>query len=128
MAGGSAFMVSFSAWTFTGASSRAYLDGWPIMVIFVANAFGFFCNAVYFGPKLRQLRVITAMEGVKQRFGRHSEQVFTSANDDRWDLALWDGSLFLGRVRVRCSDYDHYYRIVRITHVTPRWQLGSDRE
>ena len=77
MAGGSAFMVSFSAWTFTGASSRAYLDGWPIMVIFVANAFGFFCNAVYFGPKLRQLRVITAMEGVKQRFGRHSEQVFT---------------------------------------------------
>lgn len=77
MAGGSAFMVSFSAWTFTGASSRAYLDGWPIMVIFVANAFGFFCNAVYFGPKLRQLRVITSMQAVKQRFGRASEQTFT---------------------------------------------------
>lgn len=77
MAGGSAFMVSFSAWTFTGASSRAYLDGWPIMVIFVANAFGFFCNAVYFGPKMRQLRVITSMQAVKQRFGRSSEQVFT---------------------------------------------------
>ncbi len=77
MAGGSAFMVSFSAWTFTGASSRAYLDGWPIMVIFVANALGFFLNAVYFGPKLRQLRVITAMEGVKLRFGRGSEQTFT---------------------------------------------------
>lgn len=77
MAGGSAFMVSFSAWTFTGASSRAYLDGWPIMVIFVANSLGFFLNAVYFGPKLRQLRVITAMEGVKARFGRGSEQTFT---------------------------------------------------
>lgn len=77
MAGGSAFMVSFSAWTFTGASSRAYLDGWPIMVIFVANSVGFFINAVYFGPKLRQLRVITAMQAVKQRFGRGSEQVFT---------------------------------------------------
>ncbi|MBT5902780.1 MAG: transporter [Opitutaceae bacterium] len=77
MAGGSAFMVSFSAWTFTGASSRAYLDGWPIMVIFIANAFGFFCNAVYFGPKMRQLRVITSMEAVKQRFGRGSEQTFT---------------------------------------------------
>ncbi|MEJ6733635.1 MAG: hypothetical protein QNK90_16330 [Opitutaceae bacterium] len=77
MAGGSAFMVSFSAWTFTGASSRAYLDGWPIMVIFVANAVGFFFNAVYFGPKMRQLRVITSMEAVKQRFGRGSEQTFT---------------------------------------------------
>ncbi len=77
MAGGSAFMVSFSAWTFTGASSRAYGDGWPIMVIYLANAVGFFINAVYFGPKMRQLRVVTSMEAVRQRFGRASEQTFT---------------------------------------------------
>lgn len=77
MAGGSAFMVSFSAWTFTGAASRAYSDGWPIAVIYIANALGFFMNAAYFGPKLRQLRVITAMEAVRQRFGRTSEQTFT---------------------------------------------------
>ena len=77
MAGGSAFMVSFSAWTFTGAASRAYLDGWPIIVIFVANAIGFFLNAAYFGPRMRQLRVITSMEAVRQRFGRGSEQTFT---------------------------------------------------
>jgi SSS family solute:Na+ symporter len=77
MAGGSAFMVSFSAWTFTGAASRAYSDGWPIMVIYLANALGFFMNAAYFGPKLRQLRVITSMEAVRQRFGRASEQTFT---------------------------------------------------
>ena len=30
MVGGSAFMVQFSAWTFTGAASKAYSDGWPI--------------------------------------------------------------------------------------------------
>jgi SSS family solute:Na+ symporter len=77
MAGGSAFMVSFSAWTFTGAASRAYGDGWPIAVIYFANAVGFFINAAWFGPKLRQLRVITAMQAVKQRFGRASEQTFT---------------------------------------------------
>ena len=77
MAGGSAFMVSFSAWTFTGAASRAYGDGWPIMVIYLANAVGFFINAVYFGPKMRQLRVVTSMEAVRQRFGRASEQTFT---------------------------------------------------
>jgi SSS family solute:Na+ symporter len=40
MVGGSAFMVSFSAWTFTGAASKAYSDGWPIAVIYVANASG----------------------------------------------------------------------------------------
>jgi len=77
MAGGSAFMVSFSAWTFTGAASRAYADGWPIAVIYLANAIGFFGNAAWFGPKLRQLRVITSMEAVRQRFGRASEQTFT---------------------------------------------------
>jgi Na+/proline symporter len=77
MAGGSAFMVSFSAWTFTGAASRAYGDGWPIMVIYLANAVGFFINAAWFGPKIRQLRVVTGMEAVRQRFGRASEQTFT---------------------------------------------------
>ncbi len=77
MAGGSAFMVSFSAWTFTGAASRAYLDGWPIIVIYFGNALGFFINAAYFGPRMRQMRVITAMEAVRQRFGRASEQTFT---------------------------------------------------
>ncbi len=77
MAGGSAFMVSFSAWTFTGAASRAYGDGWPVAVIYLANAVGFFINAAWFGPKLRQMRVITAMEAVRQRFGRVSEQTFT---------------------------------------------------
>ncbi len=77
MAGGSAFMVSFSAWTFTGAASRAYGDGWPIAVIYVANALGFLMNAAYFGPRFRQLRVITSMQAVRARFGRVNEQFFT---------------------------------------------------
>lgn len=77
MVGGSAFMVSFSAWTFTGAASKAYSDGWPIAVIYVANAVGFICNALYFAPKFRQLRVITALQAVRERFGRANEQIFT---------------------------------------------------
>jgi len=77
MAGGSAFMVSFSAWTFTGAASRAYGDGWPVMAIYVANAVGFLMNAYYFAPRFRQLRVITSMEAVRARFGRVNEQFFT---------------------------------------------------
>ena len=54
MVGGSAFMAAFSAWTFTGGASKAYLDGWPIMAIFVANAVGFVLSAVYFAPRFRQ--------------------------------------------------------------------------
>jgi SSS family solute:Na+ symporter len=77
MAGGSAFMVSFSAWTFTGAASRAYGDGWPIMIIYLANAGGFFFNAAWFSPKMRQMCVITSMQAVRQRFGVASEQTFT---------------------------------------------------
>jgi len=76
MVGGSAFMMAFSAWTFTGAASKAYTDGWPITAIYVANAIGFFLNALYFAPRFRQLRVITSVEAIRQRFGRASEQVF----------------------------------------------------
>jgi solute:Na+ symporter, SSS family len=77
MAGGSAFIVSFSAWTFTGAASRAYADGWPIMAIYVANALGFVASACYFAPRFRQLRVITSMQAVRARFGPANEQFFT---------------------------------------------------
>ncbi|HRP05860.1 MAG TPA: hypothetical protein PLV87_13190, partial [Opitutaceae bacterium] len=76
MVGVSAFMMAFSAWTFTGAASKAYTDGWPITAIYVANAIGFFLNALYFAPRFRQLRVITSVEAIRQRFGRASEQVF----------------------------------------------------
>ena len=77
MVGGSAFMVQFSAWTFTGAASKAYLDGWPIAAIYLGNVFGFIVNATYFAPRVRQLRVVTGVEAIRHRFGRVSEQFFT---------------------------------------------------
>ncbi len=77
MVGGSAFMVQFSAWTFTGAASKAYSDGWPIAVIYVGNAIGFLCNALYFAPKFRQMRVVTFVEAIRARFGKSNEHVFT---------------------------------------------------
>ena len=77
MVGGSAFMVQFSAWTFTGAASKAYSDGWPITIIYLGNAIGFILNALYFAPRFRQLRVVTGLEAIRLRFGRVTEQVFT---------------------------------------------------
>jgi Na+/proline symporter len=77
MVGGSAFMMSFSAWTLTGAASKAYGDGWPIITIYIANSLGFLLNALHFAPKFRQMRVVTGIEAVRLRFGRGNEQVFT---------------------------------------------------
>ncbi len=76
MVGGSAFMVQFSAWTFTGAAGQAYREGWPVMAIYLGNALGFLAGALYFAPRFRQMRVVTGVEAVRQRFGRASEQVF----------------------------------------------------
>src|SRR5471030_2941337 len=67
MVGGSAFMMSFSAWTLTGAASQAYGDGWPIATIYVANALGFLISALYFAPRFRQMRVVTGIQAVRLR-------------------------------------------------------------
>ena len=77
MVGATAFMTQFSAWTFTGAAGKAYNDGFAVAVIFVANAFGYLMNYLYFAPKFRQLRVVTVIEAIRMRFGSKNEQVFT---------------------------------------------------
>ena len=39
LVGASAFMTQFSAWTFTGAASKAYAEGWPTrLIVSVRNA------------------------------------------------------------------------------------------
>ena len=77
MVGGSAFMCQFSAWTFTGAASKAYTDGTLIALLFFANAFGFFISYVWFAPRFRRMRVISPIEAVRERFGPANEQIFT---------------------------------------------------
>ena len=77
MAGCSAFVAQFSAWTFTGAAGKAYQDGPVIMVLYFANALGFLCNFLFFAPRFRQMRVVTSIQAVKARFGNGSEQFFT---------------------------------------------------
>lgn len=89
MTGSSAFMVQFSAWTFTGAASKAYQDGLLVFVIFFGNAIGFLANYWYFAARSRQSRVVTPVEAMRIRFGRTAEQVFT------W-LQLPVGTLYAG--------------------------------
>jgi len=91
MVGATAFMTQFSAWTFTGAAGKAFTDGFAVVVLFLANAFGYFLNYIYFAPKFRQLRVVTAIEAIQKRFGRVSEQFFTwgSMPDSLISAGIW---------------------------------------
>lgn len=76
LVGASAFMCSFSAWTFTGAAGVAFTAGWSVMVIFIANFFGFFLGFLFLAPWFRQLRATTGPEVIRNRFGVTTQQFY----------------------------------------------------
>lgn len=80
MVGATAFMTQFSAWSFTGAAGKAFSDGLSVMVVFLGNAIGYFANYLFFAAMSRQMRVVTPIEGIRMRFGKVNEQVFTWAS------------------------------------------------
>ncbi|NUW75742.1 transporter [Vibrio mediterranei] len=100
MAGATAFMTQFSAWTFTGAAAKAYEDGLTVLFIFWGNALGFFVAAWYFAERYRKLRVETAMEVIKVRFGRSSEQVYTWIS---FPLTILSGAIWLNGLGIFAS-------------------------
>lgn len=68
LVGGSVFMASFTAWTFTGAAGVAYASGISVAVIFLANTAGYFLNWLITAPLFRQMRATTFPEVIKERF------------------------------------------------------------
>lgn len=80
LVGMSAFMASFSAWTFTGAAGVAFQSGWTVSLIFIANALGFLLNGVLFAPWFRQMRVTTPPEIIRKRFGPVTQQFYAWIN------------------------------------------------
>ncbi len=80
MVGSSAFMIALSAMTFTGLMGKALTSGASVCVVFFANSLGYFCNYLFFAAKSRQMRVVTPLEGIRMRFGKVNEQIFTWAN------------------------------------------------
>jgi len=77
MIGSTAFMTQFSAWTFTGGAGKAYHDGFLILAIFFGNALGFFINYLWSSYRFRQMRVVTPVEAIRDRFGNFNEQFYT---------------------------------------------------
>ncbi len=76
LAAGSCFMMSFSAWTFTGAAGFAYNNGIRICMMFYYNIAGYIFMGLFLAAKCRQTRQITFPQIIYQRFGRLGEQVF----------------------------------------------------
>jgi len=79
MVGSTAFMMQFSAWTFTGAAGKAFTDGFAVCLVFFANTFSYFCGWAYFSHRFRQMRVDTPTEGIRRRFGGRNEMFFSCA-------------------------------------------------
>ena len=77
MVGSSSFMVTFSAWSFTGGAAKAYETGTFFLLLFFCNICALIFMYFFTVAKYRQMRVITAIEAVYKRFGKVNEQVFT---------------------------------------------------
>lgn len=80
MLGASSFISNFSCWLFTGAANIAYTYGILIFGFYAIDVLGFIVSYVWFAPRFRQLRLVTAMDAIRLRFGRVNEQFFTWLN------------------------------------------------
>lgn len=78
--GAGSFVSNFSSWTFTGAAGIAYTYGLLVLSVYAIDVLGFVVSWLWFAPRVRQLRLITAMDAMRLRFGRVSEQFFTWLN------------------------------------------------
>lgn len=79
MVGSTAFMMQFSAWTFTGAAGKAFTDGFAVCLVFFANTFAYFVGWLFFAHRFRQMRVDTPTEAIRRRFGTQNELFFSVA-------------------------------------------------
>jgi Na+/proline symporter len=77
LVGMSTFMSSFSAYTFTGLAGAAYIAGLSATSNFIANVIGFALNGLFLAAWLRQLRVTTMPEVIRDRFGPAAEQLYS---------------------------------------------------
>lgn len=77
LVGATTFISFISAVTYTGAAGKAYETGTFVMVAYIGNAIGFLVSFLYFSARFRQTRVVTAIEVVRERFGKLNEQFFT---------------------------------------------------
>lgn len=77
MVGISAFVMQFTAWSFTGGAGKAYETGIFFLILFGCNTVAQLLVVFVTAPLFRQMRVITGVEAIRKRFGASNEQFFT---------------------------------------------------
>jgi len=77
VAGLSAFMSGFSAWTFTGAAGLAYQHGVVTILLYLGNATTFLLGYWIFAARWRRARISTVMEYLVERFDEPTRQAFS---------------------------------------------------
>lgn len=77
LTGASAWIFSFSAWTFTGAAGKVYETGTLVLLVFYCTIIGLIIAMRWTCVRFRRMRVITWMEAVRIRYGPFNEQFYT---------------------------------------------------
>jgi SSS family solute:Na+ symporter len=77
LTGTSAWIASFSAWTFVGAAGKAYETGTLVLWAFWPTAAGLLIVYFYTCTRFRRTRVVTWVEAVRHRYGPGTEQFYT---------------------------------------------------
>lgn len=75
--GTSAWVATFTAWSFVGAASEIYKSGLKVLLLFYASLPALIVVFAFTCVRFRRLRVVTWMEAVGERFGPASEQFYT---------------------------------------------------
>jgi Na+/proline symporter len=77
MAGVSAWMASFSAWTFTGAAGKIYEAGPFVLCLYYASIVPLVVVLFWTCYRFRRMRVVTPMEAIRARYGKGTQQFVT---------------------------------------------------
>jgi solute:Na+ symporter, SSS family len=77
LTGASAWVFSYSAWTFTGAAAKVYETGLLVLPVYYSTIIGLCVAMALTCLRFRRMRVITWMEAVRLRYGPFTEQFYT---------------------------------------------------
>ena len=76
LTGASAWIFSFSAWTFTGAAGKVYESGLLVLCVFYSTILAMCFALAFTCLRFRRMRVITWMEAIRLRYGPVNEQFY----------------------------------------------------
>ncbi len=92
MNGMSSLAAGLTAYSFTAAGAKVFETGFLLLLIYLAGVIPMFIVYFFFAARYRQMRVVTACDAIRRRYGKPTEQfwVWTSL-----PLGLFNGGMML---------------------------------